>query len=217
MPFSATNKRSRFRCVPILLCMHSSYANAFYHCAYDGWVWGAHRILVNSTSGRSWPLEGIPTNCPYLPYNCAIMEVWLPFMACRICILRTLLSGWSFLFMIYEPLQYLQAWPTWLSWIPHPLLPWGDDDSHWSWCQYIIERHNIINGNRMKHQSLLLRGIGSGPGPLSPPSSFLGMVINKPNTCTLGLSWPTITKTDSRHHFHAYRSQLLCSKVFLWN
>jgi len=24
------------------------------------------------------------------------------------------------------------------------------------------------------------------------------MVIKKPNTCTLGLSWPTITKTDSR-------------------
>jgi len=32
---------------------------------------------------------------------------------------------------------------------------------------------NIINGNRKKHQSLLLRGIGSGSGPSSPPSCFL--------------------------------------------
>jgi len=32
---------------------------------------------------------------------------------------------------------------------------------------------NIINGNRKKHQSLLLRGIGSSPGPSSPPSCFL--------------------------------------------
>ena len=31
----------------------------------------------------------------------------------------------------------------------------------------------IINGNRKKHQSLLLKGIGSGPGPSSPPSCFL--------------------------------------------
>jgi len=33
--------------------------------------------------------------------------------------------------------------------------------------------HNTINGNRKKHQSLLLRRIGSGPGPSSPPSCFL--------------------------------------------
>jgi len=36
-----------------------------------------------------------------------------------------------------------------------------------------IERHNVINGNRKKHQSMLLRGIGSGPGPSSPPLCFL--------------------------------------------
>ena len=28
-------------------------------------------------------------------------EAWLPFMTCWICILKTLLSGWSFLFRIY--------------------------------------------------------------------------------------------------------------------
>jgi len=32
---------------------------------------------------------------------------------------------------------------------------------------------NIIHENRKKHQSLLLRGVGSGPGPSSPPSCFL--------------------------------------------
>jgi len=36
-----------------------------------------------------------------------------------------------------------------------------------------IEWHNNINGNRKKHQSLLLREIGSCPGPSSPPSCFL--------------------------------------------
>jgi len=30
-----------------------------------------------------------------------------------------------------------------------------------------------IHGNRKECQSLLLRGIGSGPGPSSPPSCFL--------------------------------------------
>jgi len=41
-----------------------------------------------------------------------------------------------------------------------------------------IHIHNIINGNRKKHHSLLLRGIGSGSGPSSPPPCFLfDMVI----------------------------------------
>ena len=47
-------------------------------------------------------------------YNCAILEVWLPseawlpFMTCWICILRTSLSGWSFLFRIYANCRPLQ-------------------------------------------------------------------------------------------------------------
>ena len=61
---------------------------------------GAYQILVNPTSG--W-LTTTRRNF-YQPVlvriycNCAIREAWLPFMT---CILRTLLSGWSFLFMIY--------------------------------------------------------------------------------------------------------------------
>ena len=33
--------------------------------------------------------------------TCSIVEAWLPFMICRVCTLRPLLSGWSFLFMTY--------------------------------------------------------------------------------------------------------------------
>ena len=175
MSFWATHKRSRFRRVPI--------AHAQFTCkhilslfAYDGCIWGAYQILVNPTSGGSRPLGGkfLPTcTCLYLPYtrNCAIMEAWLPFMTCRICILRTLLSGWSSLswyMQIVEPLQSLQEWPTWPSWSSlmntPPPSPW-DDNLYWM--------TNIINGNSKKHQSLLLRGVGSGPGPSSPPSCFL--------------------------------------------
>ena len=73
-----------------------------------------------------------------------------------------------------------------------------------------IEWHNIMNENRKKHQSLLLREIGSDLGLSSPPSCLLfDMVIKKPNTCTPGL------KLAYHYHFHAYRPQLLCSKVFL--
>jgi len=42
-----------------------------------------------------------------------------------------------------------------------------DHDNH-----IYIQRHNN-NGNRKKHQSLLLREISSGPGPSSPLSCFL--------------------------------------------
>ena len=82
-----------------------------------------------------------------------------------------------------------------------------------------IEWHNIniINGNRKK-QSLLLKGIGSGPGPSSPPLIFLPFLtwwLKTPILVYPGLSWPTITRQDSRPHFHAYRPQLLCSSVSL--
>jgi len=53
-----------------------------------------------------------------------------------------------------------------------------------------IEWDNKYFQWKQKHQSLLLREIGSGPGPSSPPpldlASFLDMVIKKPNTRTRG-------------------------------
>ena len=60
--------------------------------------------------------------------KCAIVEVWLPFMMCRICNLRTLLSGWSFLFMIQANCgsshcshckHHIYTWLSW-RWIPPP-------------------------------------------------------------------------------------------------
>jgi len=79
-----------------------------------------------------------------------------------------------------------------------------------------IEWHNNMNENRKKHQSLLLREIGSDLGLSSPPSCLLfDMVIKKPNTRTPGLKLAYHYQTDSRPHIHAYRPQLLCSKVFL--
>ena len=97
---------------------------------------------------------------------CAIVKAWLPFMLCRktyrICILRTSLSGWSFLFMIY-----VNCGALW--WVLCPLFPWGDKVIDHDTNSYI----DIIHGNRKERQSLLLRAIGSGPGPSSPPSCFL--------------------------------------------
>ena len=65
--------------------------------AYDG----AYQILINPTAGGSQLLGGISTNL-YLFVSAMIvlMEVWLPFMMCRVSTLRPFLSGYSFLFMI---------------------------------------------------------------------------------------------------------------------
>jgi len=59
---------------------------------YDGYIWGAYQ-----TSGDSWPLGGISTNL-YLPCLCHHGGMPSFLLACRTCILRTLLSCWSFLF-----------------------------------------------------------------------------------------------------------------------
>ena len=115
--------------------------------------------------------------------NCAIVEAWLPFMTCRktyrICILRTSLSGWSFLFMIHVYVNCgaiaviykhdLHDYRGALWWVLRPRFPWGDKVIDHDTNIYI----EIIHGNRKEHQSLLLRGIGSGPGASSPPSCFL--------------------------------------------
>ena len=101
-------------------------------CLYWWWLLNIY-ILVNLTSGGSWLL---PTcYCPYLPWLCHHGGV-ASFL--EKCILRALLAGWTFCswyVQIVEPLQSLQAQPTWLSWSSlmnaPPLLPW-DDDNRWS-------------------------------------------------------------------------------------
>ena len=161
--------------------MRSSHANAFCHSlTYNGCVWGGYRILVNPISGGSRPLGGIPTNL-YLSVSTITVPSWRrgflswPVEYVSLCMYPLNINMPVHYMQIVESLQSLQARPTWLSWsslMNTP--PWDDDDSHWSRHQYLcIAWHNIINGNRKKHQSLLLRGIGSGPGPSSPPSCFL--------------------------------------------
>ena len=150
--------------------------------------WLRLRCLLNPCQSNIWWLTTARRNS-YQPVlvriyrNCAIVEAWLPFMTCRIWILRTLTCQaevfCSWYMQIVESLQSLQARPMWLfvelfDEYPAPFFPEMmviviDHDTK----IYYIQWHNIINGNRKKHQSLLLGGIGCGPGPSSPPSCFL--------------------------------------------
>ena len=123
--------------------------------AYDGCVRGAYRILFNLTSGtRRNFYQPVLVR---LSLDCAIMEAWLPFVTCRICILWIILSGWRFLFVIYAnygamavnaSTTYMTIVELW--WMARPLLPWNYDN-HWK-----LNLHNSINGSRKKCQSLLL-------------------------------------------------------------
>ena len=143
-----------------------------------GFVRGAYWILVNLISGGSWPLVGISTNL-FLSVSTVTVTSWrhgFLSMTCRTC---TLLSGWSFLLMICKLWSHcsyckhnLHNYCGALWWMPYPLLPEMTIIIYHNMDIY-IEWHNIINGNRKKHQSLLLRGIFPGPSPSSPPSCFL--------------------------------------------
>ena len=149
--------------------------------------WLRSRCLPNLCQSDIWWLTTTRRNsyqpvlvCIY--HNCAVVEAWLPFMMCRICILRTLLARLKFsvhdMCKLWSHCSHckceLHDYHGALRWIPRPLLPWDDDDRHWSRHQHLyIEWHDVLNANRKKHRSLLLRGIGSGPGPSSPPFCFL--------------------------------------------
>ena len=99
-PLGATNKRSRFSRVPIT---HAQFTckHILPLFAYDCCVRGAYQILKCQSDVWWLMTVFLPTcTCPYLPWL-AIIEAGLPFMTCRICVLRTLLSGSSFQFVIY--------------------------------------------------------------------------------------------------------------------
>ena len=99
------------------------------------------------------------------------------FMMYRKWILRTLLSGWSFLFMVYAnhgAIAFIAGMT-----LTHPLLSRDDDDNHWSW-----------------HQHLLNDIILSGPGPsLHRLVPFLTWWLSNP----VPLIWPTITRQIQDH------------------
>ena len=147
-------------------------------------------LEVQNSQGAWWPLGRIPTNL-YLSVSTVTVPSWrCGFLSWRVEMYPQNINvpGWCFLFMLrvcklwshcshckHDLHDYHGA----LWWIPCPLLPWDDDDSHWSRHQHYI-LNDIIDGNRKKHQSLLLKGIGSGPGPSSPPRGiiFVNFVIN---------------------------------------
>ena len=121
------------------------------------------------SSGGS-PLGGISTN---LPSSTLTVPSWrCSFLSwhCRACILRTLQTGtncewgWFFLFMKYAEVgANASTWPIWLS---SSLLIKGD--YHPAKRMITIDQINIYNAwnntnenRKKKHQSLLLRGIGS--------------------------------------------------------
>jgi len=105
----------------------------------------------------------------------------------------------SWYMQIVEPLQSLQAWPTWLLWsslmntpLPSPLR-WRRlslittptsilNDMILSWKQKEAPKL-AVKGNRFWSRSII-----------TTLASFLEMAIKKPNNCTPGLSWPTITR-----------------------
>ena len=80
-----------------LLCMHSSHANS---CLW----WSRSKCLPNSYQSDIWWLMTTSKDSYQLVlvriyHSCAIVKASLALMT-WICILRTLLSGWSFLFIL---------------------------------------------------------------------------------------------------------------------
>ena len=133
--------------------------------------WLCSKCLRSPCQSDIWWLTTARRNS-YQPVSTVTLPSWLPFMTCRICILRTLTCQAEVICSWYANCGAIAviASTTYVAWrIPRPLLLWDDGDSHWS-------RHQLTsthNGNRKKHQSLLLRGRGSGSSPSSPPSCFL--------------------------------------------
>ena len=148
--------------------------------------WWLHsRCLLNPCQSDIWwltTLGGIPTNL-YLSVSTISVPSWrrgflswpVEYVSPKHYCQAEVFCSWYV--QIVEPLQSLQAWPTWLVELfdeyPAPFSPEMTMIVIVHDTNIYIEWHSITNGSRKKHQSLLLRGIGSSPGPLSPPSCSL--------------------------------------------
>jgi len=116
----------------------------------------AFELLTESLSVRHLVAHGrleeflSACTCPYLPQLCHHGGV-ASLMTCRVCILRTSPSGWSFLFMIYANYGAIAVIVSTIYMTtvelfdeyPFPLLPWDDDDCHWS-CHSTSILNDII-------------------------------------------------------------------------
>ena len=146
-------------------------------------LWLRSRCLTNPCQSDIWWITTARRNS-YQPVlvriyrNCAILEAWLPseawipFMTCWICILRLKFSVqdicklWSHCSHCKHDLHECHEYST--SFSPEMTMIIIDHDTN-----IYIEWHNKYYQWKQKHQSLLLRGIGSGPGPSSPPLILL--------------------------------------------
>ena len=150
------------------------------HDACNGCIWSAHRIL-HVVAHNYWE-EFLITGCCLDLHDCTIMGAWLSIVTCRMC--NYLQNnyycewGWSFYSRCIQKVDPLQAQEL------------HDYHRAHQWRLMITIDHiniynpwyNIINENRVKHQSLLSREIGSwSRSIITIPSwrySFLHMVIS---------------------------------------
>ena len=171
------------------LCMHSSHANALYHSLFLMVVF--YRCLSNPCQSDIWWLTTARRNFYQavlirIYHDCAIMEAWLPFMTCRIWTIRTWLSG-CMKFSVHDNNNYVNcgAIVVIASTVYATIMELSDELPAPSPNEMTvtidldnninIEWHNI-NGSRKKHQSLLLREIGSS-SPTSCSLSCYGMIL----------------------------------------
>ena len=137
--------------------MRSSFRHSL--VTYHGCVRGAWRI--DPCQSDIWWLK-TARRTSYQPVlvriyrNCAILEAWLPseawllFMACWICILRTLLSGWSFLFRIYANCGAIAVVATLIT-TPTSIL---NDNKYYQWKQKEAPKL-LVKGNRFWSRSII--------------------------------------------------------------
>jgi len=182
----------------------------------------AFEVLTESLPIDIWWLTTARGNS-YQPVlvciNCAIVEAWLPFMTWRTCILKTFTCQaevfcscklWSHCSHCKHDLHDNHGT---LWWIPRPLLPWDDDDSHWSrhhnrmtyyyqWKQKGAPKL-VVEGNRFWSRSIITT-------ILLP---FLAWWLRNPIPVPRVISWPIqlLRQIQPQISMHI----LLCSKVFL--
>ena len=148
-----------------------------------------------------------------------IVEAWLPFMTCRICILRTFLPGWSFLFMIHADCGAIAviASTTYMTSTvvelfdeyPAPFSP------EMVPLTLIMTPTSILNDIilSVKTEKLAVEGNRFWSRSIVATILFLFLTWWLSNSVPVPFSRHTITKQIQDPIFNTYRPQLLCSKI----
>jgi len=148
--------------------MHSSHANAFgvLGCMHSGY------LLLKPCQSVIWWLTIARRRNFYqhLYYDHAIMEAWLLFHDINMYITDWNCEwDWGFLFYMDNHGASARTWHTRLlssslmkgEWLPPPPPRWWRSLVMITTPHVYSTRHNIINGIRRKHQSMLMKGISS--------------------------------------------------------